>query len=210
MTVRYRRFTVADALLHIRHLRGYPPIGQQRLCSPTQSCGLPIPLLHTWARKKAVGTGFEMTPITQGKCWVISVLGDDICCLISEAAWQIYSSLNWVIIGSGNGLSLVRRQATMTLSVLFFFKLKLKTFSQKKMRLKRINAKCQPSRLALSVIFRFILACRISLPSTLHNHHGSGELPKCAIDSHSAVLKMFGIFAAVCINKTVLWSTPTF
>ena len=32
-----------------------PPIRQQRLCSPTQSCGLPIPLLHTWARKKGSG-----------------------------------------------------------------------------------------------------------------------------------------------------------
>ena len=28
-----------------------------------------------------------------------------------EAEWRIYASLNWVIIGSDNGLSPVRRQA---------------------------------------------------------------------------------------------------
>ena len=34
-----------------------------------------------------------------------------VCIQLIEAEWRIYASLNWVIIGSDNGLSPVRRQA---------------------------------------------------------------------------------------------------
>ena len=70
-----------------------------------------------------------------------------------EAEWRIYASLNWVIIGSDNGLSPVRRQAIICTNVVILliwplgklqwnFNRKILSFSLKKIRLKMSSVKC--------------------------------------------------------------------
>ena len=80
-----------------------------------------------------------------------------------EAEWRIHASLNWVIIGSDNGLSPVRRQAIIwtNTGILLIGPLgtnfseilsEIHTFSFKKMRLKMSSGKWRPFCLGLNVL----------------------------------------------------------
>ena len=80
----------------------------------------------------------------------------------SSAAYHIYASMNWVSIGSDNGLSPVRRQAVIetnagilligTLGTNFSeILIEILTFSFKKMRLRVSSAKRRPFYLGLNV-----------------------------------------------------------
>ena len=80
-----------------------------------------------------------------------------------EAEWRIYASLNWVILGSDNGLSPVRRQAIIWTNsgILLIWHLgtnfnemliEIQTFPFKKIRLKMSSGKCRPFCLGLNVL----------------------------------------------------------
>ena len=84
-------------------------------------------------------------------------------CQLIEAEWRIYASLNWVIIGSDNGLSPGRRHAIIwtNAGILLIGPLgtnysenliAILTFSFTKMQLKESSAKWQPFFLGLSVL----------------------------------------------------------
>ena len=109
-----------------------------------------------------------------------------LCVLISliEAEWRIYVSLNWVIIGSDNGLSPDRRQATIWTSagILLIGPLGtnfseiligIQTFSFKKLHLKTSSAKWRLFCLGLNPIWQTlhcVSPCGISRRFSPYNH----------------------------------------
>ena len=101
------------------------------------------PLLALFAGNSPVTSKFPtQTPVTR----ILDVF------LLIEAEWRIYASLNWVFIGSDNGLSPVPRQPIIwtNAGVLLIGRLRrnfreiwigIQTFSFKKLHLKTTSAK---------------------------------------------------------------------
>ena len=98
-----------------------------------------------------------------------------------EGEWRIYTSLNWVIIGSDNGLSPVRRQAIIWTNAWILLigplgtnfseiLIEIQTFSFKKMHLKMSSAKWRPFCLGLNELICLQRLSRYGLP-------GNAELP---------------------------------
>ena len=105
------------------------------------------------------------------KCKTFKLRCHQISCIHSfliEDEWRIYASLNWIIIGSDNGLSPVWCQAIIwtnagilligTLGTNFneIF-IEIRTFSFKKIHLKMSSGKWRPFCLGLNVLERHIL-----------------------------------------------------
>ena len=115
-----------------------------------------LPLVGSnWCRWKLGTLDSWHWLVYMGRCkinLIVGHFGNKALLQLIEAEWRIYASLNWVIIGSDNGLSPVRRQAIIwtNVGILLIWPLgtnfnemfiEIHTFSFKKIHLKMLSAK---------------------------------------------------------------------